>query len=62
MKYLKLFEAASPNDQEIINEDYLELKSIGKQLYSFLKKKGYNVTIKENSSKSKYRGGDELAG
>jgi hypothetical protein len=56
MKYLELFENWS------INEDFLELKSIGKQLYSFLKKKGYDVKIKENSQKSKYKGGDTLAG
>ena len=43
-----------------LNEDYLELKSIGKQLYSFLKKKGYTVKIIENSSKSPYRGGTTL--
>lgn len=48
MKHLKLFENWS------INEDYLELKSIGKQLYSFLKKKGYGVEIKENTQKTKY--------
>jgi hypothetical protein len=56
MKHLELFENWS------INEDYLELKSIGKQLYSFLKKKGYEVEIKENSQKSKFRGGDTLVG
>ena len=44
----------------LIKEDYLELKSIGKQLYSFLKKEGYNVTIKEDSSKSTFSGGDKL--
>ena len=43
-----------------LNEDYLELKSIGKQLYSFLKKKGYLVQIIENSSKSPYKGGTTL--
>ncbi len=56
MKHIKLYENWS------INEDYLELKSIGKQLYSFLKKKGYDVEIKENSQKSKYQGGDTLVG
>lgn len=56
MKYLELFENWS------INEDYLELKSIAKQLYSFLKKKGYEVEIKENSQKSKYKNGDTLIG
>ena len=60
MKYIKLFENFS--DSESINEDFMELKSIAKQLYSILKKKGYEVEIKENSKKSTYRGGDSLAG
>jgi hypothetical protein len=58
MKYIKLFESFS--ESESINEDFMELKSIAKQLYSLLKKKGYEVEIKENSKKSKYRGGDSL--
>jgi len=45
-----------------LNEDYLELKSLAKQLYSAIKKKGYDVEIKENSQKSKFRGGDPLVG
>jgi hypothetical protein len=45
-----------------LNEDYLELKSLGKQLYSALKKKGYEVEIKENSKKSTFAGGDSLVG
>jgi len=45
-----------------LNEDYLELKSLGKQLYSALKKKGYEVEIKENSKKSTFAGGDPLVG
>jgi hypothetical protein len=60
MKHLKLFENFS--DSESINEDFLELKSIAKQLYSLLKKKGYEVEIKENSKKSTYHGGDSLVG
>jgi hypothetical protein len=60
LKYVKLFENFT--DLESINEDFLELKSIGKQLYSLLKKKGYEVTIKENSKKSIYSGGDTLVG
>ena len=60
MKYIKLFENFS--DIESINEDFLELKSISKQLYSLLKKKGYEIEIKENSKKSTYRGGDKLVG
>lgn len=42
---------------DALNEDFLELKSIGRQLYSLLKKKGYAVQILENSSKSKLSGG-----
>jgi len=49
-------------EEMVLKEDYLELKSIGKLLYSFLKRKGYDVEIKENSSKSKFRGGDHLIG
>ena len=60
MKYIKLFENFS--DIESINEDFLELKSIAKQLYSLVKKEGYEVEIKENSKKSTYRGGDTLVG
>ena len=60
MKYLKLFENFS--DLESLNEDFLELKSIAKQLYSLVKSEGYEVEIKENSEKSKYRGGDSLVG
>ena len=60
MKYIKLFEQFS--DLESINEDFMELKSIAKQLYSLLKKKGYEVEIKENSKKSTYHGGDSLVG
>ena len=60
MKYLKLFENFS--DSESINEDFLELKSIAKQLYSLVKSEGYEVEIKENSEKSKFRGGDTLVG
>jgi len=50
MKYLKLFE-----NFDLIKEDYLELKSIGKKLYSFLKSKGYVVGLEtegENLFKS----------
>jgi hypothetical protein len=50
MKYLKLFE-----NFDLIKEDYLELKSIGKKLYSFLKSKGYVVRLQtegENFLKS----------
>jgi len=60
MKYIKLFESFA--DLESINEDFLELKSIAKQLYSLLKKKGYEVQLVENSKKSKYSGGDTLVG
>ena len=60
MKYLKLFENFS--DLESLNEDFLELKSIAKQLYSLVKSEGYEVEIKENSEKSKFRGGDTLVG
>jgi len=60
MKYLKLFEKFS--DSESINEDFMELKSIAKQLYSLVKSEGYEVEIKENSEKSKFRGGDTLVG
>jgi hypothetical protein len=60
MKYLKLFENFS--DLESINEDFLELKSIAKQLYSLVKSEGYEVEIKENSKKSTYKGGDSLVG
>jgi hypothetical protein len=60
MKYIKLFENFS--DLESINEDFMELKSIAKQLYSLLKSEGYEVEIKENSKKSKYKGGDSLVG
>ncbi len=60
MKYLKLFDKFS--DSESINEDFMELKSIAKQLYSLLKSEGYEVEIKENSEKSKFRGGDTLVG
>ena len=60
MKYIKLFEQFS--DLESINEDFMELKSIAKQLYSLVKSEGYEVEIKENSEKSKYRGGDTLVG
>ena len=60
LKYVQLFENFT--DLEFINEDFLELKSIGKQLYSLLKKEGYEVKIKENSKKSTYRGGDTLVG
>lgn len=60
MKYLKLFDKFS--DSESINEDFMELKSIAKQLYSLLKREGYEVEIKENSEKSKFRGGDTLVG
>lgn len=59
MKYIKLFEQFS--DLESINEDFMELKSIAKQLYSLLKKKGYEVEIKENSKKATYRS-DTLVG
>jgi len=62
MKYIKLFEIFSASESESINEDFMELKSIAKQLYSLLKKKGYEVEIKENSKKSTYRGGDSLVG
>lgn len=60
MKYIKLFENFS--DLESLNEDFMELKSIAKQLYSLLKSEGYEVEIKENSKKSIYRGGDSLVG
>lgn len=50
------------SESSILNEDYLELKSIAKQLYTLLKSKGYDVRIVENSSKSKYAGGTTLAG
>jgi hypothetical protein len=60
MKYLKLFEKFS--DLESLNEDFMELKSIAKQLYSLVKSEGYEVEIKENSEKSKFRGGDTLVG
>ena len=60
MKYLKLFENFS--DLESLNEDFMELKSIAKQLYSLLKSEGYEVEIKENSKKSKFIGGDTLVG
>ena len=60
MKHLKLFENFS--DLESLNEDFMELKSIAKQLYSLLKIEGYEVEIKENSKKSKFRGGDTLVG
>lgn len=59
MKYIKLFENFS--DLESLNEDFMELKSIAKQLYSLLKKKGYEVTIEENSKKATYRS-DTLVG
>lgn len=39
---------------EMLNEDFLELKSIAKQLFSLIKAKGYDAAIVENSSKSKY--------
>lgn len=60
MKHIKLFESFSK--LQSINEDFMELKSIAKQLYSLLKKKGYEVEIKENSKKSTYYGGDSLVG
>lgn len=60
MKHIKLFESFSK--LQSINEDFMELKSIAKQLYSLLKKKGYEVEIKENSKKSIYRGGHSLVG
>lgn len=60
MKYIKLFENFL--DIESINEDFLELKSIAKQLYSLVKSEGYEVEIKENSKKSTYAGGDTLVG
>jgi len=60
MKYLKLFENFS--DLESLNEDFLELKSIAKQLYSLVKSEGYEVEIKENSEISKFKGGDTLVG
>ena len=59
MKYLKLYENFS---EESLNEDFLELKSISKQLYSLLKKNGYEVEIIENSKKSTFHGGDHLVG
>lgn len=60
LNYVKLFENFT--DLESINEDFLELKSIVKQLYSLLKEKGYDVEIRESSEKSRYRGGDRLVG
>ena len=59
MKYLKLYENFSSHS---INEDFMELKSIAKQLYSLVKSEGYDVKIIENSKKSTYRGGDSLVG
>jgi len=60
MKYIKLFENFL--DLEFINEDFMELKSIVKHLYSLLKREGYEVEIKENSKKSTYADGDTLVG
>ena len=40
LKYIKLFE-----NFDLIKEDNLDLKSIGKKLYSFLKSKGYVVKL-----------------
>lgn len=40
MKHLKLFE-----NFDLIKEDNLDLKSIGKKIYSFLKSKGYVVKL-----------------
>jgi hypothetical protein len=51
MKYITLFENFGGLDS--LNEDFMELKSIAKHLYSDLKKKGYEVEIKENSKDSK---------
>ena len=59
MKYITLFE--NFGGLEPLNEDFIELKSIAKQLYSLLKRKGYEVELKENSKKSTYKG-DTLAG
>lgn len=41
-------------NKQMLNEDFLELKSIAKMLYSLIKSKGFNVELKENSSKAKY--------
>ena len=46
MKYIKLFENFL--DLESINEDFMELKSIVKQIYSALKNHGYEVEIEKN--------------
>ena len=43
MKHIKLFENFN---YELIKEDVLELKQMSKQMYSFLKNKGFDVLIK----------------
>jgi len=48
---------------EMLNEDYLELKSIVKYLYSFFKKEGFEVEILDvNSKKTQVRNGEHLVG
>jgi len=43
MKHIKLFENFN---YELIKEDVLELKQMSKQMYSFLKNKGFDVLIR----------------